>query len=99
MRDVMTFPHRNIAIDLDVKIDIKTQAHFADKALIDLDNAGNGRRRFTDTVDNCTARGGIENLVERGPQQSQPDRCDDETDENRGPVIGAPPFLAADKRD
>jgi hypothetical protein len=41
VRDLMAFPHGNVAVDLDVKIDIETETHFADKTFVDPDDAGN----------------------------------------------------------
>ena len=68
VRDVVTFAHRNVAVDFDVKVDIEAQAHFADEAFVDLHDTWNRNGRFADTIDNCTTRRGIENFVKRRPE-------------------------------
>src|SRR5437667_1150579 len=95
----MALPHGNVAIDLDVKIDIETETHFADKTFVDSDDAGNGRRRPADTIDNCTPRRSIEKVINRGPKETHADTRHHETNENGSPIIGAPPSLTADERD
>src|SRR5205807_4212198 len=90
--DVMPFPNRNVAIDFDMEVDVETQAHFADEALIDFNDAGNRRCRLADTIDNGATRSGIKNFVKRWPQQPHADASNYETNENCGPIIGAPPF-------
>src|SRR5207302_4797726 len=98
VRDAVTFAHRNIAIDFDMKIDIEAQTHFADKTLVDSHNTRNRSGRFADAIDNCATRRGIENFVKRRPKKANANATDDKTDEDRGPVVGATPFLAANQR-
>src|ERR1700730_19259400 len=99
MRDVMSFPNRDIAVDFDMKIDIEAEPHFTHQTLVDSNNAFDRRRRFANAVDDFPTRRRVQNVVERRPQKPYPDSRDDKTDKNRRPIVRAAPFFAADQRD
>ena len=70
VRNVVAFAHGNVAVHADVKIDIKTQAHFSDETFFDFDDTGHGRGRISDKIDNFSARRGVHDFVKRGFQQA-----------------------------
>ena len=97
VRNVMAFAHGDTAVYFNVEIDIKVQTHFSHQTFIDLDHPRNRGSRLADKIDNFAARCGVENIVQRGPEQTHADGGDDEANKNRGPVVRASPFFAADQ--
>src|SRR5207245_5197864 len=98
MRDVVDVANRNIPVHANVKIDIKFQTHFANKAFVDLNYARNRFRRLAHRFAYFAARRGVENVLERRSEQTYADCRDDEANKNGRPMIRALPFLAANQR-
>src|SRR5206468_10949150 len=70
MRNLMSFTHRNFAVHSDVEIDIKIQSHLAGPAFLHLDNTRGRPGSPANGPDKSTARRGIHDFKERGPQQT-----------------------------
>ena len=97
MRNLMSFTHRNFAVHSDVEIDIKIQSHLAGPAFLHLDNTRDRPGSPANGPDKFTARRGIHDLKERGPQQAVAVRADERAGNKRSPVICALPGFAANK--
>src|ERR1019366_6739410 len=97
--NVVAFAHGNVAVHFNVKIDIKTQAHFSGKTFVDFHDTGHSSRGGSNTIDNFAARSRVHNFVERGFQQPVAVRADQSASKNRGPIIRALPGFATNQRE
>src|SRR3981081_2572267 len=64
VRNPMAVANGNATVDADMKIGIKTEAHFADETFFNLDNTGHGAGRIPDKIDNFSARRRVHNFVQ-----------------------------------
>ena len=99
VRNMVAFAHGNIAVNADVEIGIKTQAHLAQKTFFHFNNARDRRGRLPHSVHNLSAGRGIHEFVQSRIEKAVSVRGDQGAGEERGPIVRALPFFAADQCD
>src|SRR5436190_6441022 len=98
MRNLMSLADGNTVLNADMKNNIKIETHLAYPAFLNLDDSRHRSRCPANRPDNFTARRRIHDLIQRGAQQTRAICANQRAGKERGPVVGALPWLPADER-